>query len=507
MIIVHIEDDEIDAVLFRKAIEQTANHEVEIWRFLNLESALDSMKKADVIVADLSLPDSYGFATVEKIYELNPFKPLIILSGNSDPEMLLKIVSKGAHDCLIKGGASSESIFRVIQSAIIRKKVELELIKKSDNKSVFLSNMSHEIRTPLNGILLMAELLLETTLSDEQLEYANNVHSSGKNLLMLINDILDFSKIEAGKIELEITENDVAKEFSELFKPHRFVALNKGINFEYTDHGLDNKVYIDVGRLGQVALNLVSNAIKFTNKGSVKVELSGQHFSDWTQLTIKVEDSGIGISEAAKKKLFQAFSQADESISRKFGGTGLGLSISKSLVEMMGGKISFTSTIGEKTVFIVTVPCKTGSKIKKNPNTQHSSSEVVNVRTQLKGRVLVAEDNATNQIAIERILKKLGLSCHLVSNGGDAIESLISQTFDIILMDCQMPEVDGYEATKRIRNGDWNFKNIPILALTANALASDKNKCLEVGMNGYLSKPIDRSALATELKRYLLPTS
>jgi PAS domain S-box-containing protein len=385
-----------------------------------------------------------------------------------------------------------------------RKNLEAHLIQsreleKSANqsKSEFLSNMSHEIRTPLNGIIGMADLLKDTPLAGEQKDYVYAIINSGGVLLDLINDILDLSKIESGKMELEYLDVNLPKLINQTVIPHQIKCKTKNIGFDLQMVNSDLWILADERRLGQIINNILSNAIKFTEKGRVTlIVIAEQKDSEHIGLSLVFRDSGIGMSKEQQQKLFKTFSQADSSIAKRYGGTGLGLSIVKNLTEMMKGSIRVESELGKGTSFTLNFIFK---KMNSIPGSLESTFDQFD-KSPLKGRVLVAEDNTTNQNIIRKMLHDLGCVPVLVENGRQTCETARNEKFDLILMDCRMPEMDGYEATKAIRQFD---KEVRIIAMTANASEDDRNKCIECGMNDFISKPITKVKVLRCLIKYL----
>ncbi|MDH3342445.1 MAG: ATP-binding protein, partial [Gammaproteobacteria bacterium] len=418
-------------------------------------------------------------------------------------EDLIKNLTRASKDLenLNRSLSSEIDYVRNIEEELKNARDEAERMSRS--KGEFLANMSHEIRTPMNGIIGTLQLLEDTELTDSQHEYVKVSYKSADALLSILNDILDLSKIEAGKLEFERIPFDLRETVNDVVTLHALKAEQTGIylNSEI-DKAVPEMVVGDPTRVRQVLVNLISNAIKFTSEGGVIVRVKLKLKDEKEALVrVEVEDTGVGIPTNKHQKLFMAFSQADGTTTRKYGGTGLGLTIVKQLVEMMHGNLGIESELGVGSKFWLVMPLGI-AQVKESKN--EVVTEVVEP-TLLDGHVLLVEDNPVNQMVARKMLEKVGLESTLAENGIEALECLKQDKFNAVLMDCQMPEMDGFEATRLWREYETRSHcgHIPIIAMTANVMEGDKERCLLAGMDDYLGKPVRQAELAKVLKRWI----
>ncbi|MGI8961108.1 MAG: ATP-binding protein [Bryobacteraceae bacterium] len=370
-------------------------------------------------------------------------------------------------------------------------------------KSDFLAMMSHEIRTPLNGIIGMTSVL-ERRLGAEDRDCLETIRKSGETLLTIVDDVLDFSKIEADRLELECVDFELPKAIEETLQMVQDAATRKSIHLvAQLDTALPKVVRGDIVRLRQILLNLLSNAIKFTATGTVELKAEANCFQGGEcELRFAITDQGIGISKEQQAKLFQPFTQAETSTARRFGGTGLGLSICRRLAEMMGGDIHVESESGHGSCFWFTIKVLPACDPAFSQDALLIQSPPITDANKT-ARVLLVEDNSLNQKVALLMLRTLGYDADLASNGREAMAAVSSRCYDLVLMDCQMPEMDGFEATRQIRSGAAREAQVPIVAMTANAFAEDREACLTSGMNDYLAKPVRLPELSAKLEFWL----
>ncbi len=435
-----------------------------------------------------------------------------LLSDEGTPMGVFALFSQ--HPVSDKEAALLEAVASTIGQVIQTSRAEEAMRRAKDQaeaasrtKSAFLASMSHEIRTPMNAIIGFSDMLTDGPLTADQRRHIQIIRDSSRSLLSLVNDILDFSKIEAGKMSIEKVDCSLGQVLSSLEAMMAAKAREKGIELRIIENSvLPACLHTDPVRLSQCLLNLVSNAVKFTERGHVHLNVSLESPYDRPSIRFDVEDTGIGIPKEKQQLIFESFSQADRSTTRRYGGTGLGLTITKQLTELLGGQLTVTSEQGRGSMFSLVIPVGLDATrqplLDRSRTPDHEQAVQKATPATFSGRVLVAEDVEANQVLMTLLLTRMGLEVAVAEDGYQAVDKALRESFDLIFMDIQMPNLNGYEATQAIRQ---QGKTLPIVALTANAMKGDDQQCINAGCSAYLAKPIDRTDLQNTLARYLRP--
>ncbi len=490
----------------------------------------------DIVMVNQATVDMFGYENEQQILTVSPFvftterqadgelstehvkriKAIVYKRGYCRFEWLYKKRDGEVHPADVTLTSipyeGNKAVFCILRDITESKETEKKLIvaqQKADSankaKSMFLANMSHEIRTPMNGILGTTDLLLQNPLSEGQTFRAETIKKSAVSLLSIINDILDISKIEAGKLDLDIREFGIFELIQEFSSSIYSTVKAKNIDFQCDINNQKNHWYKgDSGRIVQILNNLVGNAIKFTDEGGITLDYEVTEENEMEAiLKFNVKDTGIGLDKKQQRELFNRFTQGDETTTRKYGGTGLGLNISQQLASLMGGEIGVTSEIEQGSHFWFTVKLQKSSTKVSGYNQLPPKQKSMK---QYNALALVVDDNLTNQFVAKGVLESFGLEVDLAINGQVAIESVQSKQYDLVFMDCQMPIMDGYEATKTIRNQNLDINSnqeISIIAMTASAMPGDRENCIAAGMNDYVTKPIEIKIVAQILETWL----
>jgi two-component system sensor histidine kinase/response regulator len=543
--------DQAEAAIFGTTPNRITQESFEVDSAFQGQEGLEKIRRAiqdgrpyAMAFVDVRMPPGWdGIETIQRIWKEYRDLQVVICTAYSDYEWhdIIKKLGKTEKLLILKKPFEKEEVYQLAialtekwylseQAKLKHKELErivkqrtrqleeanreltiaLQEAEKADRaKSEFLANMSHEIRTPMNSVIGFSEILAQEDLTKEQRKYVNLILKSGKNLMKIINDILDFSKIEAGKLEMDMLECSVSEILIDIDEMLHPAARDKGLEFKILKSDrLPAKIYTDPERLRQCLINLVNNAIKFTEKGHVHLHVMTEHDGENDPyIRIDIEDTGIGIKTQDREKVFKPFTQADGSTSRKYGGTGLGLAITRHLVKLLGGRISLSSQEKKGSTFSLVIPVGLDPAKSMLVDTNNTTVEINNYndkeeQSKLSGHVLVVEDVETNQVLTKALLNRMGLDVTIAADGQEAVRKVLAREFDLILMDIQMPGMDGYQATKALRKEGIKT---PIVALTAHAMKGDDRKCIEAGCDDYIPKPLDRGRLIEKVHKYILP--
>jgi signal transduction histidine kinase len=511
-----IDDDEDDYLIVRSLLEEISKQPVKLdWASsYSMGEKLLSENRHSVCLLDYKLGARNGIELLKISNQIGFTGPIILLTGVYQPEIDTQALEAGAVDYLVKENLTSQQLARSIRYALGRREMELERVERlraeaeNRSKSEFLAHLSHELRTPLSAILGFTELLLNSEQSEENHLHASVIHRNGKHLLGLLNDILDLSKIEAGKLDLSIQPISFIAFMADVYSLMSAAATDKNLTFRLSaPEPLPQTIFSDPIRLRQVLLNLIGNAIKFTNEGSVDVSISVQQTAQKEFIVFDIKDTGIGIADTNLKAIFEPFVQIKNSLIQTRTGSGLGLAISRKLVEHLGGKISVSSEAGCGSNFNFTIDPGDLSQVKRRELSLESVNEFSGLRKppQFAGRILVVDDLRDIRALVGHYVARCGLKVDFAGNGLEAINKLMDaksshQEFDLVLMDVHMPIKDGITAAKEMR--DLGF-TIPLIALTAAHMKGDEDLYLKAGFNLSLSKPIDQAQLVYVLGQFL----
>ena len=512
-----VEDDEDDYIITRDLLDDIAGGAYRLDWASDLQTARDllSLNEHDLCLMDYELGPTDGVSLLKEAQSLGFNRPIIMLTGQDDKHLDEQALTAGAVDYLVKSNLTESRLARAIRYAIARRETEVERIERlraeSENraKTEFLAHLSHELRTPLTSILGYTDLLIRQN-NQSSMDYLGVIKRNGHHLLSLLNDVLDLSKIEAGKLEMETHSVDLPRFFSDVYHLMRVRADDKNIAFDFSaQQQLPDQLQTDPTRLRQVLLNILGNAIKFTNQGEVRLIISLEEGFDNWRLRMRICDTGVGIEPAFVAELFNPFSQAPTRQRNQSEGTGLGLAISRQLARRMGGDISVESEPGKGSCFTVDVAVQLPDSVEwcELELKQTRDSTLPPELPKLQGNILIADDVSDLRILLAQILAGMGVQTEMAEDGLEALEKVMTaqtdRPFDLVLMDMQMPEMDGLEATRQLRKQGYQGA---IVALTAATMDGERERCLAAGCTDYLSKPVDETRLVKCVSRLLVST-
>ena len=525
--ILHIEDNPADVRLVdiylneteANKIKEQLNFALELTNVGSMEEAhaLEEKDRFNVALCDLSLPDTVGIETLLKFKEEFPNCPTIVLTGTEDKKIGIEALKAGADDYLVKGpNLDSYILIKSLYYARIRQDNEdlqqaKEVAEKTaEVKQEILANMSHELRTPLNVVINIANLLKDVGDEQTREEYVNTLIISSKKLRILINNTLNLMKSESGKIELDLQAFDPKSMLNDLMDMYKYKARDKGLGlYPKIDPFLPTSVIGDASRLNQVFINLLDNALKFTHEGELVIGAKVlEDESHEVMIKFYVSDTGIGIEQEKADRIFESFVQASESTERLYGGTGLGLSISQEIVRMHGSQIKVESEVGKGSMFSFNL-CLPKNLTPISAQKKEKPAAILPTRTEAEMKILLVEDHKPNQMIARQLLKKwsTNIALDIADNGKIAVDKIKENDYDIVLMDVSMPVMNGFEATRLIRQLPAPKGTIPVIAMTAHALESKRKECFESGMNDFITKPIEPSLMYESINKYIGKTS